>query len=375
MKSMLRTLAVSFIVTLSGTGRMIAGEPDWPSMPYTAHNAYQAVESSGVGVFPLDNPVRMRGIILNRGPEMLDIGPDLPSFFGGQWQIIVQADDEGDFGGTALYMAQRYGDLPFIPDDVVYTTQEWLDELSRLESDPDSGRPLRPGDRVEIRARGPGLFFGGKTNINEQHSNNPAADFDILLLDADCGLPEPQLIILSDIKDGSNQFIFDASRATGAEHYQGSLVRINGVSMVDTSPWAPNATLVIQDGTGRTLPLKLGYGDGFALHSAPAGTIDIIAVFDQEAPGAGPFTTGYRLWLMNYDGNGQVLPRIPTIPGDLNRDGAVDSADIRPFIVAMLHRDDFETLFPDGDALAGNLDGVCGIDIGDMMPLIDLLLQ
>lgn len=54
---------------------------------------------------------------------------------------------------------------------------------------------------------------------------------------------------------------------------------------------------------------------------------------DQENP---DLTGGYRLYVMNYDGNGSVLAgrehRLADKPGDINLNGVVDSADFSEFV-------------------------------------------
>jgi hypothetical protein len=307
---MLQHKYVWVALTLLAVARPLwADEPDWDGMPYTAHSDFQAVDADGAGTFPVTAPVKMRGVILNDAAEMLDPTAGAPVFLGGQWQIYVQADEPGDFGGTALWMGQYIGKLVGNHPAGSYTDAEWLAELERLSFDPDTGHEFRPGDLVEVRARAPGLHFRGKTNINEQHTNDPAADFEIHLLQEDYGLPTPELIGLSDVKDDSDVFIFDAQRLAGAERYQGSLVRINDVEFVSSDDWGPDAELVLQDGTGRTLPIKLGLGEGFSAYDPPEGTFDVIGIFDQEDLNADDgLKDGYRVWVMNYDGNGEVLP-------------------------------------------------------------------
>ncbi len=371
------TLWLVLSVTVTLASPLAADEPNWPALPYTPHSSYQAVDDLGNGVFPLGYPIRLRGLILNRSEAMLNPAAGAPAFLGGQWQIYVQAADVGDFGGTACYMAEKYGNLPWVPDTESYTAQEWLDELARLTHDPETGRAFRPGDLVEIRARVPGLHYGGKTNVNEAHSKNPANDFDVVLLAADCGLPSPTLITLADVKDAANEFIFDATRQTGGERYQASLVRINQVWFVNPSLWAPNATLEITDGSGRTLPLKLGLGSGYTAYPPPTGPFDVVAIFDQEdANSDGDGMEGYRLWLhQDYNGNGLILPRPPTTPGDLNADGAVDLLDVPLFVQALLDDVAFEAACPECDLAAANCDGQCGIDGRDVAAFTALLLD
>lgn len=110
-------------------------------------------------------------------------------------------------------------------------------------------RPFRRG--VEIRVRAPGLAFRGQSNVNEQHTNNPAADFDLVLLEAGYGVSMPSVLTLENLKDANDQFIFDPARLIGPEHHQGTLVRVNNVWVVDSTAWGTNATLTITDDAGR----------------------------------------------------------------------------------------------------------------------------
>jgi len=314
-----------------------ADDPDWSSMSYTLHRQYQAVDADGVGTFPLTAPVKMRGVVLNWSQNMLDGTPGADPFMGGLWQRYVQAvdlpgtpDDDDDFGGTACWMGQNIGKIVGNHPAGSYTDEQWLAELDRLDHDPATGRWFRPGDLVEIRARAPGLFFRGKTNINEQHVNVPEADFDLVLLQADYGLPAPELISLAQVKDAGDNFIFDQTRATGAEHYQGTAVQINGVSFTDTTNWGPDGELTIQDGTNRTLPVKLGLGSGFTLYEPPEPPFDILGIFDQEdLNGDDGYKDGYRLWVMDYDGGSFKLVRYA--PADFDQDGDVDDDDYGHF--------------------------------------------
>ena len=111
-----------------------------------------------------------------------------------------------------------------------------------MSTDPESGHLFEPGDLVEVTAR-KSLAYGGKRNINEAHSNAPENKFDIHLLEAGYGLPEPELITLSALvlpdENGENAQldIFDPTRLTGAEHYQGTRVRINNLQIVNAEGW------------------------------------------------------------------------------------------------------------------------------------------
>lgn len=306
-----------------------AQEPDWTSMNYTTHLAFQAVDAAGAGTFQTIAPVKLKGVILNRPADLLDPADAATPYMGGQWQVYVQAVEPQDIGGTALYMGQNIGKNVGNHPAGSYTAVEWPTELARLDRDPAGGRPFRPGDLVEIRARAPGLFFRGKTNINEQHQKDPAADFDVVLLTPNYMQPLVQTITLEDLKDASDQFIFDPARATGPEHYQGTVVRIEAMQFT-TGTWGPNQPMTISDGAGRTLPVLLGLGHGFARHPQPTGPVDVVGILDQEDTVATDgMKGGYRLWILDYNGSEFVLYRY--VKPDFDRNGDVDAADFAQF--------------------------------------------
>ncbi|MGQ9649016.1 MAG: hypothetical protein ACUVXJ_02810 [Phycisphaerae bacterium] len=345
-----RWLAIVALVGALATATT-AQEPDWGSMSYTAHQDYQAVNGDGQGTFPTTSPIKMKGVILNRPSDMLNPTPGFDPFMGGQWQQFIQSVDEGDFGGTAMYMGQNIGKIVGNHPAGSYTDAEWLAELDRLNHDPITGRAFRSGDLVEVRARAPGLFFRGKTNINEQHQKTPLANFDIVLLQANYLSPAPQTITLADVKDSADQFIFDQSRATGAEHYQATFVRFENVQFI-AGTWGRNQSMTIADGTGRTLPVLLGFGNGFAEYPAPTGSFDIVGIFDQEDKvSSDGWKNGYRLWVMDYDGNQFVLYRY--VKPDFDRDGDVDETDLDYFETCAsgpgIHQADSACLIADFD--------------------------
>jgi hypothetical protein len=73
---------------------------------------------------------------------------------------------------------------------------------------------------------------------------------------------------------------------------------------VDANDWGPQGELVITDGT-KTLGVKLGRGNGiYAGSNNLTEPFDVIGIMDQESP---YLIDGYRLYVMNYDGNGFVL--------------------------------------------------------------------
>ena len=310
-------------------GALAAAETHWN---------LQAVNANGAGTHPdlsTSNKVTVEGIILNRPEYMLNGTPNYNETVGnvgGSWQIFIQGEG-ADHAGTALWMGQNYQNLPFAGGVGRYSNQEWILELYRLNHDPATGHRFMPGDKVKVT----GLlkFFGGKTNINERHDTDPANDFTIELVSVGDGLPAPEVITLDQVKDAGDNFIFDQTRLTGCEYYQSRLVRINNVSFVNPSLWAPNATLTITDGT-RTFPVKLGMGPGISAYAGNLNpTFDVIGIFNQE-DGSSPHTEGYMIWVVNYDGNPFLLADSGDMsgdfsPADINKDGAVNLTDLALF--------------------------------------------
>ena len=292
------------------------------------HEAVQSVDDYGVGNHPgltSENKISVEGIILNRPEFMLSADPcdGAPYGPGASWQIYIQGEGD-DHAGTAVWMGQCYDNI--YSGVGTYSNQEWMAEVYRVTHDSDTGHAFAPGDRV--RVTGLLKYYNGKTNINELHKTDPDNDLTIELLQAQVGLPEPEEITLDKLKD-QDGFIFDPNRLTGCEYYQSRMVRVNNVQWdSDPNTWDADATLKITDGT-HTFPVKLGIGWGINRRSNNlTATFDVIGILDQEGPGI----TGYRIWVTNYDGNGQVLAQRGTswgyLPGDSNKDGQVDLQDM-----------------------------------------------
>ncbi len=285
------------------------------------HRQVQAVDAAGyatyfkVGAIPTpDNLVTLEGIVLNNPEDMLDPAYNAPGWMGAQWQIFVQGEGD-DHAGTAVWIGQKYSRM----GDIDYTAEEWAAEMQRLNYP--AGHHLRMGDRV--RVTGYALGYNGKTNINERHSSSPMLDFHVEYLGDSPGLPEPEVITLADVKDAANLDIFDPTRLTGGEYYQARLVRINDVQIL-SGTWGPGQTLTVTDTTGRTLPVVLGRNPAFAQPSNLQATFDVVGIFNQE----GAYTSGYRLWVMGYDGSADLLGFAELKAGDINRDGYVNAIDL-----------------------------------------------
>lgn len=299
---------ITLVALASGLdSRSLAEEIVWSNVPLIHHDVIQGSNLDGTPDFSVGNfPVRLQGVVLNNPEDMLDQTPNFLPWndganifqFGGEWQIFVQSVIPTDHAGTAVYMAQNYGNLPFIADTSgSKSNEQWLADVNRVNlTGPTDGfgTPLRAGDLIEIRAR-TGLPYGGKFNVNESHSTDPLREFDIVRLEAGYGLPDAQAITLTDIKSSTNLDIFDSTGATGGERYQSQLVRFDDVQLTSSVGWGAGETMVITDGSGRTLPMRLGLDPGFDSMLAPTGHFSVVGIFDQE----GTNTTGYRLWVMD----------------------------------------------------------------------------
>jgi hypothetical protein len=289
-------LVLSVLVGVVASGLSWADD----SVPVVAHREFQAVNAAGESIYTASAKATLEGIVLNNPADMLDPTADdsITAMFnmGGQWQIFFQGEGD-DHAGTAVWFGQLYNNLPWVMPDGGYSNEQWIAELKRINA-----ARFTVGDR--IRVTGYFLSYNGKLNINEQHNNNPDHDFTVELVEPDFGLPKPELVSLDDLKDDQDRFIFDPERLVGGERYQGRLVKIADVNVVDPNGWGPQGELTVTDGV-KTLPVKLGRGNGIYAGSFNlTQPCDIIGILDQESS---DLKGGYRLWVMNYDGNGSVL--------------------------------------------------------------------
>ncbi|MBS3733663.1 MAG: hypothetical protein KGY99_01925 [Phycisphaerae bacterium] len=276
------------------------------------HWDLQAVDADGVGTWT--GSATVTGIILNDPAAMLDPTANFLPWdsganmfrLGGQWQLFVQSADVRDHAGTACWMGQNYGNMPWLHNDLLsYTNAEWQAELDRLNHDPTTGRAFQVGDLVQVTANNTG-FYGGKTNINEGHNKSSAFDLSIELIEADYGLPMPELVTLGmlvapdDGDDATHEDHFDATRLSGGEYFQGRRIRINDVSLSDAAGWGAEAwddrLCAITDGSGRILPLRLPRGSVGGLGPAPGGAFDVIGIVNQESGSGSDGTYGYELY-------------------------------------------------------------------------------
>jgi hypothetical protein len=273
----------------------------------------EAVDTNGFSTWTGSYPLTVMGVILNDPGEMLDATPDTIPWnngagayqLGGQWQVFVQSVLPGDRGGVECWMAQDYGNLPWEPHDGSdsYTDSAWMAETTRVSHDPVTDYAFRKGDLVTITANG-SLFYGGMQNINEEHSTDPANDFSFSLVCSNYGLPSPEVISLSSVistnlSPTGHYDIFDPTRTTGGEHWQGMRVRINGLTLVTTDGWNTNSDwstryCTATDGEGRQFPLVHPLYD---LGPAPTSRFDATGVFLQESGSDTDGTFGYELFV------------------------------------------------------------------------------
>jgi hypothetical protein len=141
-------------------------------------------------------------------------------------------------------------------------------------------------------------------NINEEHSADAALDFSISLVSSNFSLPEPEVISLSailftNLSATDHYDIFNATRQTGGEHYQGMRVRINGLTLTDTNGWNANSDwdsryTTATDGEGRQISLIHPLAD---IGPAPTNRFDATGVLIQESGSSSDGTFGYELFV------------------------------------------------------------------------------
>lgn len=262
-----------------------------PAQTAVTHAQLQDVNADGSSAWMETFPFTIQGVIVNDPEEMLDtaFNPEAASpATGGQYQMFSQAVAEGDRGGTALYMAQ----YSFLGDH--YDEPTWTSEVQRVMLD-SNGRTFRKGDLVEVLAR-KAVFYNGKRNINEAHRTLEANNFDITLVQANAGLPPVEVMTLTDLKRADDSAIFDATRATGGEKYQGMRVRLDGIRLADTTGWGQMAwadrVCTAVDDTGRSLVLRLPRTDMGPV-PATSSWFSAVGILNQE----GSSTNGYELFV------------------------------------------------------------------------------
>jgi len=289
----------------------------WQNINGESFSNLQSVDANGVSAWNATFPVTLTGVLLTDPGEMLD---DTANYIpwnsgagmyqlGGQWQVFVQAVLPGDRGGVECWMAQNYGNLPWEPHDGSdsYSDADWSGNVYRVSHDPATGHAFCKGDLVSVTAKG-SLFYGGMQNINEEHTVGSTYQFTISLSATNYGLPSPEVISLESVmrtNDGAaaHYDIFDPSRATGGEHYQGMRVRINGLALVTTDGWNTNSNwnsrfCTATDGQGRRISLIHPLED---IGSAPTNRFDATGVFIQESGSSSDGTYGYELFVQEIE--------------------------------------------------------------------------
>jgi hypothetical protein len=243
---------------------------------------------------------------------------------GGQWQVFLQTVSPGDRGGVECWMAQNYGNLLWEGNsDFSYTDTAWASEVSRVSHDPATGHAFHKGDLVTITANG-SLFYGGMQNINEEHSIDPAYDFTVSLVSSNYNLPAPAVISLASVIRTNlgltgHYDIFDPTRATGGEHWQGMRVRINGLKLVTTNGWSTNSDwdsryCTATDGEGRQFPLIHPLYD---LGLAPTNRFDATGVFLQESGSGTDGTFGYELFVQEIAPSAGAVLSLAAVPSGI----------------------------------------------------------
>jgi hypothetical protein len=276
------------------------------------HTNLQAVDVNGVSAWAGTHPFTLRGVILNNPEEMLDAawdpGAESSNRMGAQWQVFIQTIAGDDRGGTACWMGQNYRSLgPWIPEGNFYSESEWSNEMFRLNYDTNTLHHFRKGDLVEVTAN-KSLFFGGKRNVNESHRVTNENDFVITLIQAGYGLPDPEMIHLSDLVNvddgnpGTHEDLFDANRLSGGEHYQGMRVRIESIRMATNgygaagwgaTNWS-DRLCTVTDGENRFFTLRMPLED---MGPVPNGWFSAVGILNQESGSGVDGTFGYELFV------------------------------------------------------------------------------
>ena len=284
---------------------------------------FEAVDDNGVSTWNGPFPFVLTGVVLCGPSEMLDSTTNYLPWddganaynLGGEWQIFVQAVTPGDRGGVECWLAQCYGNLPWEPHDGSdsYTDEQWTNEVYRVSHDPATGHAFQRGDLVTVTANG-ALFYGGMENINEEHSTDPQYEFTISLVTSNYGLPEPQVIPISAVigttlSPTGHYDIFDPTRQSGGEFYQGMRVRVDGMTLLTTNGWNTNSDwssryCTAVDAQGRQFPLIHPLYD---LGPAPTNVFNAMGVFMQESGSSTDGTFGYELFVQEIFTNIAVL--------------------------------------------------------------------
>ncbi len=257
----MQVMGATLLLIITQVTTSHAADAIWPIQAVDANGQPTDPRVGGDPMLP-GSWVSIEGIALNASSEML------PS---SMWQVYVQAEAP-DAGGIACWHGSWFNPegwpWPPFPD-------------------------VQAGDRIRVDA----LISGhnGKVNINSRHSSDPGMQFYVTVLQAGVGMPTAQLV-----PSVADAIIFDQTRATGGEHYQGQWCQLNDVELA-SGTWAPGQTLTITDASGEELNLFLSGPGDFADYDPPVGPFNVRGIFDQEDPDL-PYDNNYRLWVKTFAG-------------------------------------------------------------------------
>ena len=126
--------------------------------------------------------------------------------------------------------------------------------------------------------------------------------------------------------------------------------------------WAPGAAVLNQArGQWREFVVPLaGSASWTRTQSGSPSLSDVHYVEFYMLPST---SSGFTLWLdgVRFDPQPQAV-----LPGDLNCDGAVDTADIDAFVLALVDPAEYAAAFPDCDIMAADLNGDGSVDTADI---------
>ncbi len=266
---------------------------------------FQAVNANGTSAWSGSYPITITGVILNNPEDMLNTAYDPSAVtnntMGAQWQLFIQGID-GDHNGTALWMGQNYNSI--YAGIGTYDSEAWVAEMLRVNYNAADSHQFRQGDLVTVTVSA-SKFYGGKRNINEDHNTATSKNFTITLVTADFGLPAAEEITLADLYVNSSIAgydaaypLFDATRETGAEYYQGMYVKLTGLSLTDAAGWGESAwadrLCIVTDGQGHSFTLRMPLSD---LGDAPTGEFDVYGIINQESGSGSNGRVGYEIFV------------------------------------------------------------------------------
>jgi len=246
---------------------------------------YEAVDASGYGTHPMvganpydgygdptQNQVTLEGVVIGGTGDFVDRNvPGYGAYPFAMYSIWVQ-DDNAEKGGIQCWAGAGY----------------WWDTEPVWRTWPD----IDAGSRVEVT--GWLADYNGKVFINDRH------DCELMWTVTVLGSPGmPAAEVIPNIADAN---YFDQTRAVGGERWQTRWVEFEDVQIVGGAEnWGTGGEVIISDTNGDdNLVMKLSVMGDFDSTTAPAGTFDVVGVFDQEdTDGDADYHDGYRLWVKN----------------------------------------------------------------------------